>query len=114
MNNPEESSRSKCSATDPANEFSMGITAAATAPDFAFANTSAEDTHGTTVARGSIRRAASWLKEPSSPWMATLIASLNVTGQHPDRSSRFSAQVALPQAQHPRYAAHNRAATPEF
>jgi len=74
MNNPEESSRSRCSATDPARVFSIGITAAATALDRTFPNTSADDTQGTTVARRSIRCAASWLKEPSSPWIATLIA----------------------------------------
>ena len=73
MNNSRASSRSKCSATEPASEFSIGITAAPTAPCSTRSKTSAERAHGTTDARGNILPAASWLKEPSSPWMATFM-----------------------------------------
>src|SRR5271165_5141461 len=73
MNTFRVSSRSKCSATDPASEFSIGITAACTEPCSTRSNTSADLAHGTTAARGSILPAASWLKEPSSPWMATFM-----------------------------------------
>src|SRR5713226_7838326 len=51
----------------------MGMTAAATDPRCRRWNTSAERAQGTTVQRGSMRSAASWLKEPSSPWMASFI-----------------------------------------
>src|ERR1700730_11773670 len=64
---------SACSATVPANEFSMGITAAATDSRCKQSNTSAERVQGTTVQRGNICSAASWLKDPRSPWMATFI-----------------------------------------
>src|SRR5580698_376860 len=59
----------------------MGITAAATDPRWRRSNTSAERAHGTTVHRGSMRSAASWLKEPSSPWMATWMAADFITGK---------------------------------
>src|SRR5438270_10204744 len=68
-----ETSRSACSATVPAKVFSMGMTAPSTEPRSTRSNTSADRAHGTTVHRGSIRSAASWLKEPNSPWIATFI-----------------------------------------
>ncbi len=37
--------------------------------------TSAETAQGTMVASGSIFNAASWLKEPSSPWIAIRISA---------------------------------------
>src|SRR5712691_1843589 len=66
--------RSACSATVPASVFSIGITAAPTDPPARRSNTSADRAHGTTVHRGSIRSAASWLNDPSSPWIATFIS----------------------------------------
>src|SRR5256885_11691397 len=68
-----EPSRSACSATVPAKVFSMGMTAPSTEPRSTRSNTSADRAHGTTVHRGSIRSAASWLEEPNSPWIATFI-----------------------------------------
>src|ERR1700722_1360788 len=65
--------RSACSATVPASVFSMGMTAAAAVPRATRSNTSAERAHGITVQPGSIFSAASWLKEPRSPWIATFI-----------------------------------------
>src|SRR5271157_230327 len=73
MNTFRVSSKSKCSATDPASEFSMGMTAACTEPFSTRSNTSADRAHGYTAARGCIFPAASWLNEPSSPWMATFM-----------------------------------------
>ena len=54
MNTSRVSSKSKCSATDPASEFSIGMTAACTEPFSTRSNTSADRAHGTTVAPGSI------------------------------------------------------------
>src|ERR1700691_3535953 len=67
-------SKSKCSATDPANEFSMGITAEAS-PFSTSRKTSAETAQGRMVASGSMMDAASWLNEPSSPWIAKRMSS---------------------------------------
>ena len=67
------SNRSKCSVTDPASEFSMGITAAATEPRSTRSKTSTERAHGTMSQPGTMRRAASWLNEPTSPWIAIFI-----------------------------------------
>src|SRR4029077_6032844 len=63
-------SKSKCSATEPASEFSIGTTAPSTVPRLTRSKTSSERAHGTTFALGNIASAASWLKEPSSPWIA--------------------------------------------
>ena len=46
------SSRSKCSSTEPARLFSMGIAAASAAPESSAANTSAESAQGTISAPG--------------------------------------------------------------
>ena len=51
----------------------MGITAASTEPRSTRSNTSAERAQGTMVQPGTMRPAASWLKEPDSPWMATFM-----------------------------------------
>src|ERR1700730_14289580 len=67
------SSRSKCSVTEPASEFSIGMTAAATAPRCTRSKTSTERAQATISQPGTIRRAASWLNEPASPWIAILI-----------------------------------------
>src|SRR5271154_4980693 len=69
------SSKSKCSATDPASEFSIGITAPSTVPRLTRSKTSSERAHGTTVDRGGMVSAASGLNEPSSPWIAIFIDS---------------------------------------
>jgi hypothetical protein len=65
--------RSACSATVPAREFSIGMTAAWAEPFSTRSNTSAERAQGMTWQRGSICSAASWLKDPRSPWMAALV-----------------------------------------
>jgi len=59
--------------SDSASVFSIGMTAAAALPRSTLSNTSSERAQGITVHCGSMRRAASWLKEPSSPWMATFM-----------------------------------------
>src|SRR5260370_32566304 len=46
------------------------MTAPSTVPRFTRSKTPSERAHGTTFARGNIASAASWLKEPSSPWIA--------------------------------------------
>ena len=51
----------------------MGMTAASTEPRSRRSNTSAERVQGTIVQPGTMRTAASWLKEPISPWMATFM-----------------------------------------
>src|SRR5882672_758759 len=73
MNTSRASSRSACSVTVPARVFSMGMTATVTSPACRWSNTSAERAQGNSVQPGTMRREASWLKEPGSPWMATLI-----------------------------------------
>ena len=51
----------------------MGMTAALAEPFSTRSNTSAERAQEITWQRGSICSAASWLKDPRSPWMAALI-----------------------------------------
>src|SRR5581483_3152885 len=84
------SSRSKCSATDPARVFSSGITAQV--PRATRSNTSAERAHGTIEQPGSIRNAAWWLNDPSSPWIATFIGG---NYRHSAVREFCSAQVLL-------------------
>src|SRR5487761_1632629 len=59
--------------TDPARLFSTGITAASTSEQSSSRKTSLAVLQGATVACGTSVKAASWLKEPSSPWIATRI-----------------------------------------
>jgi hypothetical protein len=61
------SSRSKCSETEPASEFSMGMAAASTDPLATAAKASAESEKGTMTASATSFMAASWLNEPGSP-----------------------------------------------
>src|SRR2546430_243483 len=55
--------------------FCPAIPAAPADPSSIRSNTSTARAHGTTVHRGSIRSAASWLNDPNSPWIATFISS---------------------------------------
>ena len=55
-------------------EFSMGMTAASTRPSESEAKASTESAQCMISALGTILPAASWLKEPGSPWMATFIS----------------------------------------
>src|ERR1700676_2811204 len=69
------SSRSKCSETEPARLFSMGITAASTSWFARAENTSADSEKGAITASSTSFIAASWLNDPGSPWMAIFIAA---------------------------------------
>src|SRR5436305_5716429 len=90
-----ETSRSACSATVPAKVFSMGMTAPSTEPRSTRSNTSADRAHGTTVHRGSIRSAASWLKEPNSPWIATFICKARYLVRRSQGKSFLRGAVAV-------------------
>jgi hypothetical protein len=58
---------------EPKSVFSIGITAASAV---AAAKTSSKVVHGSTSIPGpSSRRAAAWLKDSRSPWIATLTVS---------------------------------------
>src|SRR5882762_8008038 len=59
INTSRLSRRSKCSATDPASEFSIGITAPPTDPRPTRSKTSADRAQGTIMQRGTMRQAAS-------------------------------------------------------
>src|SRR5690348_4774402 len=90
-----ETSRSACSATVPAKVFSMGMTAPSTEPRSTRSKTSADRAHGTTVHRGSIRSAASWLKEPNSPWIATFICKARYLERRSQGKSFLRGAVAV-------------------
>src|SRR5205823_1089725 len=90
-----ETSRSACSATVPAKVFSIGMTAPSTEPRSTRSNTSADRAHGTTVHRGSIRSAASWLKEPNSPWIATFICKARYLERRSQGKSFLRGAVAV-------------------
>ncbi len=77
------SSKSKCSRTDPARLFSMGIAAASTTPSSKARNTSAESAHGTISAPATSFSAASWLNAPGSPWIAIFMQSSSAPGLWP-------------------------------
>ena len=118
-NNSRASSRSKCSATEPASEFSIGITAALAEACSTRSKTSAERAHGTTVARGSILPAASWLKEPSSPWMAIFMDGQRIADaqMRVPRSSRPLAGAGsdyIPHRRHPERSVRAFTSPPRF
>ena len=58
------------SATRPASELSIGISARSACPDSTVANTSSKLAHATASASGKSRRHTRWEFEPGSPWYA--------------------------------------------
>src|SRR3954469_617895 len=82
----------------------MGMTAASARRRSTASKTSFEVAHGSTLARGSMRRSASWLKAPRSPWIATFIVRIVCQQQLRFSSSRCTRKQQLP----------IRAATPDL
>src|SRR5271154_1277639 len=74
----------------------MGMTEAAAEPLPTRSNTSAERAQGTTAQPGSICSAASWLKDPSSPWMATFMAEAFITGKVAGEAGKAQIDSSVP------------------
>src|SRR4051812_599958 len=72
------------------------MTAASACRRSTASKTSFDVAHGSTVARGSMRRSASWLKAPRSPWIATFIVRIVCQQQLRFSSSRCTREAAAP------------------
>ena len=78
----------------------MGMAAASALPEARVAKTSAERGQGTMVAPGTSLRAASWLKEPGSPWIAIFMRLLSLSEMGCSTAAPFR---TIPYA-HPQFA----------